>query len=118
MTTMTIASPVSPFANDPFYAMGVADAYDEYQAGESIDTLKRRAAELLDADYPKTTDIQPAELYRLGYGHSIAGLMNGHIATVNAQTEVAQTWLDRKQGRSRSTLHTSRRSARTQERAA
>lgn len=106
MTTMTTEYAISPFARDPFYAMGVADAYDEYAAGESIDTLKRRAAELLDADYPKTEHVQPAELYRLGYGNSVAGLMNGHIATVDAQSEVAQTWLARKQGRETSTLHT------------
>jgi hypothetical protein len=105
MSVMTTAPAVSPFARDPFYAMGFADAYDEYAAGESIDTLKRRAAELLDADYPKTRHVQPAELYRLGYGNSVAVLMNGHIATINAQTEVAQTWLARKQGRETSTLH-------------
>lgn len=99
MTTMTFASPVSPFANDPFYAMGVADAYDEYMAGETIDTLKRRAAELLDAEYPKTQQIVPAELYRIGYGTAIAGVISGHIATVNAQAEVSQKWWARKQGR-------------------
>jgi hypothetical protein len=88
MTPETAA--VSPFANDPFYALGVADAYDEYAAGDSIDTLKTRASCLLDADYPKTEKVQPAELYRLGYVTSIAGLINGHVATVNAQCEVAQ----------------------------
>lgn len=106
MSLMTPETAASAFARDPFYAMGVADAYDEYQAGESIDTLKTRASQLLDADYPKTQHVQPAELYRLGYCTSIAGLISGHIATVNAQAEVAQTWLDRKQGRTTSTLHT------------
>ena len=110
MTTMTPETTTpSPFANDPFYCLGVADAYDEYQAGESIDTLKVRASELLDADYPKTPHVQPAELYRLGYGNSVAGLIGGHIATVNAQCEVEQTRLARKQGRETSTLHTRNR---------
>jgi hypothetical protein len=99
MTTMTFAPANNAFARDPFYALGVADAYDEYQAGETIDTLKRRANELLDAEYPKTENIQPAELYRLGYVTSIAGILNSHIASVNAQTDVSQTWWARKNGR-------------------
>ncbi|MFJ7023202.1 hypothetical protein ACIQUW_33055 [Streptomyces sp. NPDC101117] len=90
-TVMPETSPASPFAADPFYCLGVADAYDEYTAGASIDTLSVRASALLDADYPKTDHVQPAELYRLGYCNSIAGLIRGHIATVNAQTEVAYT---------------------------
>lgn len=88
MTTMTIAPAVSPFVRDPFYAMGVADAYDEHHAGETVDTLKRRAAELLDADAGNSI---PAELYVAGYATTVIGLVNGHIATVNAQTEVAHT---------------------------
>jgi hypothetical protein len=99
MTTMTFAPANNAFARDPFYSLGVADAYDEYQAGETIDTLKRRANELLDAEYPKTQNIQPAELYRLGYATSIAGIINGHIATVNAQADVSQKWWARKNGR-------------------
>jgi hypothetical protein len=99
MTTMTIAPAAGAFARDPFYALGVADAYDEYNAGETIDTLKRRADELLEADYPQTQQTVPAELYRIGYGNTVIGLMNGHIATVNAQTEVAHDWLAREHGR-------------------
>ncbi|MFJ8727717.1 hypothetical protein [Streptomyces sp. NPDC093269] len=109
MTTMTVSPAVSPFARDPFYAMGVADAYDEHAAGETIDTLKVRASALLDADYPRTDTIQPAELYRLGYATSIAGLINSHIATVNAQCDMAQQDLARKQGRERSTRHDAHR---------
>jgi hypothetical protein len=99
MTTMTFAPANNAFARDPFYSLGVADAYDEYQAGETIDTLKRRANELLDAEYPKTQNIQPAELYRLGYTNTVIGIFNGHIATVNAQADVSQTWWARKNGR-------------------
>lgn len=99
MSLMTVAPAVSPFAGDPFYALGLADAYDEHQAGEAIDTLKTRAGELLDAEYPTTGNILPAELYRLGYATGIAGILNGHIATVNAQTDVSQKWWARKNGR-------------------
>jgi hypothetical protein len=106
MTTMTFSSAVSPFASDPFYAMGVADAYDEYQAGEDVHLLKLRAEEMLDAPAGHST---PADLYTVGYANTVIGLMNGHIATVAAQSEVAQTWLARKQGRETSTLHTAHR---------
>jgi hypothetical protein len=103
MSLMTVTPAVSPFANDPFYALGLADAYDEHQNGTPIDVLKARAAELLDAEYPKTKHVQPAELYRIGYATGIAGILNSHIATVNSQAEVAQTWRARKQGRQTST---------------
>lgn len=103
MTIQTLATGVSPYARDPFYAMGVADAYDEHQAGHNIHDLKHRADEMLDAD---TRDSVPADLYLLGYATTVVGLMNGHIAQINAESEVAQTWLARKQGRETSTLHT------------
>ncbi|GHC37027.1 MULTISPECIES: hypothetical protein [Streptomyces rochei group] len=112
MTMPTSTPTVSPFSRDPFYAMGFADAYDEYQAGETIDTLKIRANMLLDVDYPENSEVQPAELYRLGYCKSVAGLVRGHIATVNAQCEVAQTTHARKQGREKSTLHQRNRTRR------
>lgn len=89
MTTMTIA-PANPYAADPFYALGVADAYDEHQAGENIHTLKRRADEMLDA---APTDKASVSLYVCGYGNTVAGILNGHIAQINAQTEVAHRWL-------------------------
>lgn len=102
MTIQTLAPAVSPFARDPFYAIGVADAYDEYQAGEDIHLLKARAEEMLAAD---THGSLPAELYLVGYANTVIGLMNGHIAQINAQTEVAQTWLARKQGRETAARH-------------
>lgn len=89
MSIQTIAPATSPIASDPFYALGVADAYDEHMAGEPIDTLKRRAAELLETEYPTSQDVQPSELYVLGYVASIAGIVRSHIATVNAQIELA-----------------------------
>jgi hypothetical protein len=103
MATMTSeATTPSPFSHDPFYALGVADAYDEYMAGENIHTLKRRAEAMLDipSDGRESTD-----LYVVGYANTVIGLMNSHVAEINAQTEVAQTQLARKQGRETSTLH-------------
>jgi hypothetical protein len=109
MTTMTIANAVSPFAHDPFYALGVADAYDEHQAGDDVHLLKRRAEEMLNtpSDGRESTD-----LYIVGYANTVIGLMNSHIATIAAQTEGAQKQQARKQGRETSTLHTHRRQAR------
>ncbi|WP_371099844.1 hypothetical protein [Streptomyces sp. PU_AKi4] len=103
MTAMTPETTTSnPFANDPFYALGTADAYDEHKAGENVHTLLRRAHEMLDAAPLGPT---PANLYVCGYANTVRGLLNGHMAQINAQTEVAQTWLARKQGRETSTLH-------------
>lgn len=97
MTTMTPeALTPSPFTNDPFYALGVADAYDEYQAGENVHDLQRRAHEMLGA---APMDSVPVSLYVCGYGNTVAGIFNGHIAQINAQTEVAHRWLNRTQGR-------------------
>lgn len=100
MSVMTIATHAGAFANDPFYALGTADAHNEYAAGDSIHTLKQRAAELLDADYPTTSQVQPAELYRLGYANAVVALTNQHIATVNTQSEKAHRRWARKNGRS------------------
>jgi hypothetical protein len=94
MSLQTFAPAVSPFASDPFYAMGVADAYDEHQAGNSIHILKARADAMLDAD-PRGSI--PAELYLVGYANAVIGLMNGHIAQTNAQAEVAHRWQSRQE---------------------
>lgn len=102
MTTATIAPAANAFARDPFYALGVADAYDEHRAGTNVHDLKRRAEEMLDAD---TRGSLPAELYLFGYANTVIGLMNSHIAQIGAESDVAQTWLSRKQGRTTSTRH-------------
>jgi hypothetical protein len=97
MTTMTTeATTPNPFANDPFYLLGTADAYDEHAAGENIHDLVRRADEMLDA---APTGLVPANLYVCGYGNTVRGILNGHIAQINAQTEVAHRWLADTQGR-------------------
>ncbi|MGV9226346.1 hypothetical protein ACWDPF_27175 [Streptomyces albogriseolus] len=107
MTMQTVAPAISPFAHDPFYAMGVADAYDEYQAGEDVHLLKQRAELMLDTP---SGGVDSTDLYVVGYANTVIGLMNTHIAQIAAQTETAQTWLARKQGRETSTLHTRNRS--------
>lgn len=109
MTTMTIGSAVSPFASNPFYALGVADAYDEHQAGEDVHTLVRRADQMLDT---APNDTSPANFYVCGYANTVRGILSSHIAQINAQADVAQTWLARRQGRETSTLHTRHRHAR------
>jgi hypothetical protein len=91
MTTMTTeAITPNPFTDDPFYCLGIADAYDEHAAGEDIHTLNRRADEMFDST---PADSIPASLYVCGYATAIAGILNGHIAQINAQTEVAHRWL-------------------------
>lgn len=103
---MSIVSPEtptpSPIATDPFYCLGVADAYDEHAAGHNIHDLKRRADEMLDA---APTGDHPANYYVCGYTNTVCGILNGHIAQINAEAEVAHTWLARKQGRETSALH-------------
>ncbi|MFJ6068993.1 hypothetical protein ACIQHU_38890 [Streptomyces tendae] len=102
MTVQTFTPPTSPFARDPFYAMGAADAYDEHHAGLGIHDLLRRADEMLDIP---STGRDSVDLYVCGYGNAVRGLLDSHIAQINAQADVAQTWLARKQGRETSTLH-------------
>ncbi|MEU5741996.1 hypothetical protein ABZ784_28890 [Streptomyces tendae] len=109
MTVQTFTPPTSPFARDPFYAMGAADAYDEHHAGHSIHDLLRRADEMLDVP---STGRDSVDLYVCGYGNAVRGLLDSHIAQINAQADVAQTWLARKQGRETSTLHQRHRSHR------
>jgi len=101
MTTLTPESNgLSPFDGDPFYALGVADAYDEHQAGETLQILLLRADEMLDAAPAQT----PVSLYVVGYANTVRRLLNEHIAYVNAEADVAQSWLARKQGRESAAL--------------
>ncbi|MFE1949968.1 hypothetical protein ACFW9D_05800 [Streptomyces sp. NPDC059524] len=86
MSITTLAPATNSFANDPFYALGVADAYDEHQNGDNITILKQRATALLAADARNSL---PAELYRMGYANTVIGLANTHRAEVTAQAEVA-----------------------------
>lgn len=93
MTTLTPEATIpSPFSTDPFYALGIADAYDEQTAGEDIHTLKRRADEMLDTASASIA----SDLYVIGYATAVIGMLNSHIAQINAQAEVAHWWLNRK----------------------
>lgn len=102
MTVQTFTPPTSPYARDPFYAMGIADAYDEHRAGISVHDLRRRAEEMLDVPSDGRESI---DLYVAGYGNAVCGLMNSHVAQINAQAEVSHRWLARKQGRETATLY-------------
>lgn len=85
MTTMTLAPANGGFAHNPYYALGTADAYDEYMAGETVDHLVRRSDEMIDAEYRSIA----AELYMIGYANAVRGLVNGRRANTAAQTNVA-----------------------------
>jgi hypothetical protein len=87
MSIMTTAPANGSFASNPNFALGTADAYDEYNAGDTIDTLIRRSHEMLDSPHHS----MPAELYVFGYATTVIALYNGHRATVTAQTAVAHT---------------------------
>lgn len=89
MTTMTPA-PTGSFAHNPHYAHGTAEANAEYAAGTNIHDLVRRSHEMLDSP----TGSIPAELYIAGYANTVVALLNGHAATLTAQTNAAYT--DRK----------------------
>lgn len=93
MSIQPITPTAGPFVGDPFYAMGVADAYDEHQSGEDVHLLRRRADEMLDTP----SHSRPADLYVVGYATTVIELMNAHGAEIAAQTEVA--WSDRNQKR-------------------
>lgn len=114
MTTAAIPTTNSAFSTDPFFALGRADAHDE-ATHTPLEGITAHANLLLDHITPNTGHGQ--RLYTAGYAHRAAELVAEHLAIVNAESDLAQTWLDRKQGRSRSTRHTNRPS-RAQERAA
>lgn len=108
MTTMTPgAFTPSPFASDPFYALGATDARNEHAAGEDVHLLKRRADEMLE----KTPTTLPSDLYVIGYATTVIGLLNGHMAQINAESDVTHRWHDRKHGRSTDTAVAKARTA-------
>jgi hypothetical protein len=101
---MTIAPAVSPYADDPDYYAGRADAYDHSQT-RTVDEMVALTGMAVDyASIP----------YALGYFDRVAELRMELDAVAAAESELAQTWLARKQGRETSRLHTaSRRTARS-----
>ncbi|MFF7335374.1 hypothetical protein [Streptomyces sp. NPDC008150] len=99
MTSPTVTT--DDYMTDPFYCLGRADAYDEHKDGVSVHDLRARAELLLD-NAPRT---EPMNLYAAGYGNTVIGIFNNHMAQIRAQAEVAQTSHARKQGRELSTRH-------------
>lgn len=109
MTIATIAPAGSAFSIDPFYCLGRADAHDE-AAVMPLEAITAHAELLLDYLGPDASLGQ--RLYTAGYARRAAELVDEHLATVNAQTDDAQTRLARKEGRETSRLYTAHRKAR------
>ena len=105
MTTATIQPAHTNYADDPDYYRGRADAYDDSHT-RSLDEMAALTSMAIDyATIP----------YALGYFDRVAEIRLERAAVTAAESEVAQTWMARKQGRERSTLHdTRRRPGRTQ----
>lgn len=89
MSIMTAARAASPFANDPDYYLGRADAYDD-SATRTVDEMVVLAS--MAADYAPLP-------YALGYMDRVIELRLELDAVAGAEAELAQTWLARKQGR-------------------
>lgn len=84
MSLMTFAPDTNRFANDPEYAAGRADAYDD-ETTLTIDALRARGA--LYAEH--------AHLLRaLGYMDRVAELRREQAAITAAETELAHTDLE------------------------
>ncbi|WP_329376190.1 hypothetical protein [Streptomyces sp. NBC_01483] len=95
MTMQTIAPIGFDHTRDPDYFHGRADAYDDVQT-LTLDELVIRSGAATDyASLP----------YALGYSAVVIELR----MEADDESEIAQTWLARKQGREKSTLHTARR---------
>jgi hypothetical protein len=100
MSLMTLAPDTNPYANDPDYYRGRADAYDDSHT-RTVDELVALTGMAIDyASIP----------YALGYFDRVAELRMETDAVSAAEAELAQTWLARKQGRETSTLHANYRS--------
>lgn len=109
MSLMTFTTAATPFSNDPEYARGRADAYDDSKT-RTVDEMVALMGMAIDyASIP----------YALGYSDRVTELRMETDAVSAAESELAQTWLARKQGRETSTLHAANRHPNySQERAA
>lgn len=102
MTIATIAPTTGQHAEDPDYYRGRADAYDD-SATRTVDELVTLAGFAIDyASVP----------YARGYADRVTEYRLETDVVAGAESELAQTWLARKEGREDSTLHTTRRTAR------
>jgi hypothetical protein len=92
MTTMTISPIGFDHTRDPDYFHGRSEAYDDART-LTLDELIIRSGTATDyASLP----------YALGYSAVVIEIR----MEADAEAEIAQTWLARKQGRETSTLHT------------
>lgn len=95
MSITTIAPIGFDHTRDPDYFHGRADAYDDAQTLTLAELVIRSGAATDYASLP----------YALGYSAVVIELR----MEADAEAEIAQTWLARKQGRETSTLHTTHR---------
>lgn len=99
MTTLTIAPTTGPFDADPDYCQGRADAYDDSHT---------RTVDQMVVLLSMAVDHAPVR-YAQGYAARVTELRLELDVVAAAESELAQTWLARKQGRETSTLHTGNR---------
>lgn len=93
MTTLTQTK--DPYRNHPDYYRGRADAYDHSHT-RTVDQMVSLMGMAVDyASLP----------YAHGYADRVNELRLELDVVAGAESEVAQTWLARKQGRETSTLH-------------
>ena len=103
MSLMTFDHINNGYAGDPAHSIGRADAYDDAQT-LTLGQLTIRAG--MYADH------HPALAYAMGYMDRVIEMRLEQDAVAAAESELAQTWLARKQGRETSSLHTRNRPTR------
>jgi hypothetical protein len=96
MTITDIAPGPPPFSTNPDFARGRADAYDDAQHHQP-DTVRVNATLALDFITPTST--LPERMYAAGYGRAALEVMQSHLADKTTQTDKAQKWWARKNGR-------------------
>lgn len=98
MTTATLTTTSAGHGEHPDYYRGRADAYDD-SATRTVDQLVVLAGMAIDyASIP----------YARGYTDRVTEHRLETDVVAGAESELAQTWLARKQGRETSTLHARR----------
>lgn len=95
MTVQTFAPAENPFARDPDYYLGRADAYD-HSHDRTADQMVSLLGMVID---------HASIAYASGYADRVTELRLELDVVAAAEAELAQTWLARKQGRETSTLH-------------
>jgi len=96
MTAQTTNTANEAFSNNPDFARGRADAYDD--ATEHHPEVVQAHAQLaLDFITPTSTPQQ--RMYTAGYARAALEVIQYHLATKTTQTDKAQKWWARKNGR-------------------